>query len=58
MMKCPHCRSSDVRRSHRRGLEKLLSFFQIFPYRCEVCQRRVFIYRADEHAHGHGHARS
>jgi|HubBroStandDraft_2_1064218.scaffolds.fasta_scaffold151898_1 hypothetical protein len=37
---CPACRSLEARRSHRHGLERLLSLLGIFPYRCEDCLTR------------------
>ncbi len=42
-MKCPTCRSSSFRLSHRRTSERLCSFFFPFrPYRCNACERRVW----------------
>ncbi len=37
---CPNCLEYTAVRSHRRGIEVLLSIFRIFPYRCEICERR------------------
>jgi len=40
---CPHCKSYDVHRSHRRGLFELMSpVLLIRPYRCWVCFRRHY----------------
>ena len=39
-MGCPRCGSGDARRSRRRGLERLLSLFGIWPYRCSACGER------------------
>jgi hypothetical protein len=39
--KCPHCHSYAVRRSHRKNLvESALSFWGIYPFRCENCNAR------------------
>jgi len=38
---CPKCLSTDIRRSHRRySLEKPMSIFGLWPYRCSVCKAR------------------
>jgi len=39
---CPRCASSAVRRSHRRGLERLLSLLAVYPFRCKSCQARFW----------------
>jgi hypothetical protein len=41
---CPHCRSQETSRSHRRGLiEKyLLPSFRVRPYRCIKCDARFY----------------
>ena len=39
---CPRCASSAVRRSHRRGLERLLSLLAVYPFRCESCHARFW----------------
>jgi transposase-like protein len=44
-MKCPHCGSTDVGRSHRRFFERLL--FGLRPFRCHTCLRR-FLKRSSE----------
>jgi len=42
-LSCPRCHSQDIRRSHRRPLEKTLNRFVTFiPYHCEICQYRFF----------------
>lgn len=38
---CPSCQSVYVRRTHRVGwLEHLLSFFYVYPFRCQLCSAR------------------
>ncbi|HEX9760680.1 MAG TPA: hypothetical protein VGA40_07155 [Candidatus Acidoferrales bacterium] len=38
---CPLCGSTEVRRSHRRGLaEAVLNLFGVKPYRCQRCDHR------------------
>jgi DNA-directed RNA polymerase subunit RPC12/RpoP len=37
---CPKCGSGYLVRSHRKGLEQLVSAFGIFPYRCDACGHR------------------
>jgi hypothetical protein len=39
-MQCSRCSSTETRRSSRRGIETLLSFIGIWPYRCERCDAR------------------
>ena len=41
---CPHCRSFDVRRSHRRGLFEVLvlPMALLRPARCEDCGQRHY----------------
>jgi predicted Zn-ribbon and HTH transcriptional regulator len=42
--RCPYCKSSNVRRSHRRGFFEAF-FFPILllrPFRCEDCSRRHY----------------
>jgi DNA-directed RNA polymerase subunit RPC12/RpoP len=41
---CPHCRSEEVFRSHRRGfIERyLLPPFRMRPYRCIKCDTRFY----------------
>lgn len=44
-MICPNCKSQDVSRSHRRkGFERLISFFGIYPFRCFDCRNRFYRY--------------
>ena len=39
--KCPSCYEDYVRRVHREGLlERLLSLFYIYPFRCQLCATR------------------
>ena len=38
---CSACRKPFVRRAHRRGLiEFCLSFFFVYPFRCQLCEHR------------------
>jgi transposase-like protein len=39
---CPRCASAAVRRSHRRGVERLLSLLAIYPFRCKSCHSRFW----------------
>jgi hypothetical protein len=36
-----------MRRSHRRWYERLLSFFQLRPYRCKHCDHRCLRYSVE-----------
>jgi predicted Zn-ribbon and HTH transcriptional regulator len=36
-LRCPGCTSTMVRRSHRWGIERLLSVLALYPFRCEEC---------------------
>ncbi|HEY3065580.1 MAG TPA: PilZ domain-containing protein [Methylomirabilota bacterium] len=39
--RCPHCRRDFTRRVARVGVfEHVLSFFYIYPFRCQLCRRR------------------
>jgi len=45
-MRCPKCRSLDVRLSHRRNpLERCLSLFALRPFRCLDCNVRFWRFR-------------
>ena len=37
---CPRCSSDCVKRVSRVGTERLLSFFYIYPFRCQPCGHR------------------
>jgi len=40
---CPYCGSSDVRRSHKQGLNELpMMLFGNYPVRCLSCEERFF----------------
>ena len=39
--RCPTCTSHQIRRSHRRTIERAL--FWIIPHRCNECGRRFYI---------------
>ncbi len=40
-LKCPNCNRDFVRRASRRGFgERLLSFFCIYPFKCQLCGAR------------------
>lgn len=48
-IQCPRCRKNFVRRSHRKGFsEACLSWFSLYPFRCQVCGHRfkTFQFRA------------
>lgn len=42
---CPKCREPNVRRSHRRLLDFLLTSIGMVPLRCNVCEHRFFRFR-------------
>jgi transposase-like protein len=46
---CPKCGAGYLVRSHRKGLERLVSVFGIIPYRCASCEHRFLLRR---HAKG------
>jgi predicted RNA-binding Zn-ribbon protein involved in translation (DUF1610 family) len=51
-MKCPHCGSSHVRRSHIRPWELLIKpFTPKRPHRCEDCRWRGWVIHV-RHKHG------
>jgi len=53
--RCPHCGSSNMRRSHTKGLEYVLGWiFQLHPYRCLDCSERHFRFRSS-HSHAVPH---
>jgi predicted RNA-binding Zn-ribbon protein involved in translation (DUF1610 family) len=41
---CPKCGSVYLVRSHRKGLEQLVSACGIFPYRCDACGHRFSLF--------------
>lgn len=44
-MECPFCKSNNVRRSKRRGLERWFSHRELLKaYRCMECSERFFIF--------------
>lgn len=45
-MNCPACGDHEVRRSRRRVLERILSAFGLFPYRCQRCDARFLRFGA------------
>jgi hypothetical protein len=47
MLPCPWCGSSSLSRSRRRGLERMLGWVGLFPYRCDACTRRIYRFRPD-----------
>ena len=54
-LECPSCGSSEVARSHVKGMFEatLSSIFHIRPYRCLKCDYRHFRFRpASGHEHG------
>jgi len=43
---CPKCQSIYVRRTHRVGaLERLLSAFYMYPFRCQLCSTRFSFFQ-------------
>jgi PilZ domain len=46
---CPKCGSTLVGRTHRNGIfERLVSLGYVYPFRCQVCQRRFRRFRWGE----------
>lgn len=46
---CPQCKSEFVRRSSRKTAgERLASAVRIYPFRCQICQRRFLAFRPGE----------
>jgi len=44
-LQCPKCSSSNLGRSHRRGIERQLLRTEVcLPYRCEECQHRFYVW--------------
>lgn len=41
-MQCPHCGSSDFWRLRRKLRDRILSFFNRWPYICHGCRRRFW----------------
>jgi DNA-directed RNA polymerase subunit RPC12/RpoP len=39
-LRCKHCSSENLRRSRRRGIERVLSLFGFLPFRCDDCGKR------------------
>jgi hypothetical protein len=47
---CPNCGEAEGRRSRRRGVtEQLLAFIFVFPFRCQECAYRFFLFRPGRH---------
>jgi len=45
-LQCPKCSSSNLGRSHRRGIERQLLRAEVcLPYRCKECQHRFYVFR-------------
>jgi predicted RNA-binding Zn-ribbon protein involved in translation (DUF1610 family) len=46
---CPKCGSDEILRSQRRGLDKLLSIANLYPYRCRNynCETRFYSFGND-----------
>ncbi len=40
---CPRCKSRDVHRSHRRGMDWLLSGMGFRPIKCLSCDHRFYV---------------
>jgi hypothetical protein len=49
MPKCPKCKKGFIRRSHRLGpLERLLSVFLVYPFRCQLCTHRFLAFQGSK----------
>jgi hypothetical protein len=49
MPKCPKCKKGFIRRSHRLGpLERLLSVFLFYPFRCQLCTHRFLAFQGSK----------
>jgi hypothetical protein len=50
-MECPHCKSHNLRRSHRRGLWEglILRIILRAPFRCGDCNKRFWGFSRDPH---------
>lgn len=55
---CPSCGSSQVSRSHRKGLYEYLlwTVFHVKPYRCLSCDTRHYRYRPEDSHTNHTNA--
>jgi stage V sporulation protein G len=42
---CPKCSSEYVKRASRVGLERLMSLFYIYPFRCQLCWHRFRLFQ-------------
>jgi hypothetical protein len=42
---CPNCSSEYVARVSRAGLERLMSLFHIYPFRCQLCWHRFRLFQ-------------
>ena len=42
---CPKCSSEYVKRASRVGLERLISLFYIYPFRCQPCGHRFRLFQ-------------
>jgi DNA-binding cell septation regulator SpoVG len=42
---CPKCSSEYVKRASRVGLERLMSLFYIYPFRCQPCGHRFRLFQ-------------
>jgi hypothetical protein len=49
--KCPKCSGEFLRRASRRGFERLLSIFFIYPFYCQLCGHRFRLVRWGEMYH-------
>jgi hypothetical protein len=51
---CPRCEKGFIRRSHRLGpLERVLSFFLIYPFRCQLCTYRFLAFQGNQQESRH-----
>jgi predicted nucleic acid-binding Zn ribbon protein len=42
---CPKCSSEYVKRASRVGLERLMSLFYVYPFRCQWCGHRFRLFQ-------------
>jgi hypothetical protein len=54
MKRCPRCSSEETRRSARRGIERVLSWVGLYPFRCEACNGRFYGIAVGAHGHAQG----
>jgi len=50
---CPHCGSSEIYRSHARGIVErhIVRAFRFYPHRCAECDRRFYVHLSSKEVH-------